>query len=557
MINKPISRFTRYIEVFSWLLVLTIFLLINLLPLEEFQDFRFSLNVATFLNGLQILVYHHLLSSKQRDNKGVNGLYQFLAISYVFFVIHLTGFLGSIFFVLLFIPILISAFTLTPLRLLIVVFYICLALFLDAFVFFPTYFQSTNTILLLGERIGSIAIVGFLSYLFDYEVRRREKEAQRAESERVYATHLAEEMNFLNKQSRAILDSISEVVLGIDSRGKVIFYNRYAEKLLGWMELEAAGKNYTNFLLLYPSGESYIINDLKKPLEKDLSLFKKEGQMISVRLINSPIVNDDNQFLGNVLTIRDISKEKELEEMKFDFVSMAAHELRSPVTIIRGYLNAINEEVARTDPKIQRYIRRAMITTDSLRVLIENLLNISQIEKGVLKINQEKIVWEDLVEKIIGDFDPRAEEKNIKIIFKKPKGKLPPVLVDIFRISEVLANLLNNALSYTDQDGLIAITISEKNNFLVTEVNDTGIGIAEKSIPYLFQKFYRVNENIQSGQGGTGLGLYISKAIVQRHGGRIWLKSKVGKGSSFYFTVPTVLEEKESAQEEKVATAVG
>lgn len=545
MINQPHSSFVKYIEVFSWLLVLTIFSLVNLLPLPEFQDFRFTLNAIALLYSLQIFIYYHLLTSRQRNNPLLSAFNQLLFVTYIFMVIHLTGFLGSLFFVLLFVPILVGAFTVTPLVLLVVVLYICLLLFLDAFILFPTYFQDQNTILFLGGRVGSVALVGFLSYLFDYEVRRREKEAQNNESERVYATHLAAEMNFLNKQSRAILDSISEAVLGVDARGKIIFYNNFAEKLLGWTELEAAQKNYANFLLLYPSGESYVINDLKKAMEKDLTLFKKEGQMISVKLINSPIVNDQNHFLGNVLTIRDISKEKELEEMKFDFVSMAAHELRSPVTIIRGYLNALDEELKSDDPKIKKFIRRAIITTDSLRVLIENLLNVSQIEKGVLKINQEKIEWSELVEKIVGDFAPRAEEKRIQIVFKKPKQKLPFVFVDILRIAEVLANLLNNALNYTDQEGKVTITISEKNNFLVTEVNDTGIGIADKAIPYLFQKFYRVNENIESGQGGTGLGLYISKAIVLRHGGRIWVKSKVGQGSSFYFTVPIGGEEKE------------
>ncbi len=380
-----------------------------------------------------------------------------------------------------------------------------------------------------------VVVILILTYHLEIKKRREEKG-----STEVDYKNLAMDLDFVNKQSRAILDSISEAVLGLNSAGKIVFYNSFAEKLLGWEELEVVSRQYTAFLLLYPSGQSYIINDLQEKFTKDLKIFNKEGQGVSVRIINSPILDDSAKFLGNVLTVRDISKEKELEEMKFDFVSMAAHELRSPVTIIRGYLTAIAEETTSTDLKVQKFIRRAMVTTDQLRVLVENLLNISQIEKGSLQINQEEIVWEELISKIVDDFAPKAEEKKIAVTFEKPKKKLPKVYVDVFRISEVLNNLFSNALNYTEEGGTVKVKTEVKNNFVVTSVEDTGIGMAQKAIPYLFQKFYRVTENMESGKSGTGLGLYISKTIVLRHGGRIWVESKLGKGSTFYFTAPIV-----------------
>ena len=380
-----------------------------------------------------------------------------------------------------------------------------------------------------------VVVILILTYHLEIKKRREEKG-----STEVDYKNLAMDLDFVNKQSRAILDSISEAVLGLNSAGKIVFYNSFAEKLLGWEELEVVSRQYTAFLLLYPSGQSYIINDLQEKFTKDLKIFNKEGQGVSVRIINSPILDDSAKFLGNVLTVRDISKEKELEEMKFDFVSMAAHELRSPVTIIRVYLTAIAEETTSTDLKVQKFIRRAMVTTDQLRVLVENLLNISQIEKGSLQINQEEIVWEELISKIVDDFAPKAEEKKIAVTFEKPKKKLPKVYVDVFRISEVLNNLFSNALNYTEEGGTVKVKTEVKNNFVVTSVEDTGIGMAQKAIPYLFQKFYRVTENMESGKSGTGLGLYISKTIVLRHGGRIWVESKLGKGSTFYFTAPIV-----------------
>ena len=226
--------------------------------------------------------------------------------------------------------------------------------------------------------------------------------------------------------------------------------------------------------------------------------------------------------------------------MKLDFVSMAAHELRTPLTSIRGYLSVLQEELGTILDKEQRsFLDKAFISSSQLAALVENLLSVSRIERGALRIEVEPADWEPIVHEAVNNFDPQSKEKDIKISIKFQEKKLPKVLVDKFRISEVLSNLIANAISYTHPGGNITISAIQKGKEVETSVADTGQGIPESAIPKLFTKFFRVSGVLEQGSKGTGLGLYISKAIVDMHGGKIWVKSALGKGSIFSFKIPT------------------
>ncbi len=245
--------------------------------------------------------------------------------------------------------------------------------------------------------------------------------------------------------------------------------------------------------------------------------------------------------LGCIITLHDVAREKQLEEMKLDFVSMAAHELRTPLTSIKGYLSVIMDESShKLSTEENTFLNRISISVEQLMGLIENLLNVSRIERGVFTISLGPVDWVDTVREAMTAFLPRAKEKQIDLTFTEPKEQIKQIKADKLRITEVISNLISNAITYTDQNGRINIWMEARENEVITHVQDTGEGIPESAIPNLFTKFYRVSGKLGQGSKGTGLGLYISKSIVEMHHGKIWVVSEYGKGSTFSFALPTI-----------------
>lgn len=238
-------------------------------------------------------------------------------------------------------------------------------------------------------------------------------------------------------------------------------------------------------------------------------------------------------------TRHDIIRDSNLEKMKVEFVSMAAHELRTPLTSIRGYLAVFMEENKdKFDNTQKMFLHRINIAVQQLMGLTENLLNASRIERGVFSISTETVDWASNVAEVVDEFSDQARDKKIELVFTKPQNQSYFVKADKIRINEVLSNLLSNALSYTKKGGKISVEIEQKDQEVITSVKDTGVGIPKSALPHLFTKFFRANGSATQGIKGTGLGLYISKAIVERHGGRIWVESEAGKGSTFSFSLP-------------------
>jgi two-component system phosphate regulon sensor histidine kinase PhoR len=196
------------------------------------------------------------------------------------------------------------------------------------------------------------------------------------------------------------------------------------------------------------------------------------------------------------------------------------------------------EEAGKKLPREEKdFVDKAFIASSQLASLVENLLSVSRIERGAMKLQIEVADWSSIVKDSVNNFEPLAKEKKIKLTCELPKN-LPKVAVDQFRISEVLSNLIANALAYTKAGGSVVVMVETKEKELITHVKDTGQGIPESALPRLFTKFFRVSGVLEQGSKGTGLGLYISKAIVDMHKGRIWVESREGVGSTFSFAVP-------------------
>ena len=346
------------------------------------------------------------------------------------------------------------------------------------------------------------------------------------------------------------IESIADGVLALDYDGVVITINPAALRMFGFSMKDVIGKKIDDIVKMFEGDKRLLFSQLitKKRLTKDTIISQKEnlkiittfGKQVYVNLTSSAIKEGLEVGLGAIITVTDISGEKELEEMKLDFVSMAAHELRTPLTAIRGYLSVLQEELTKALSKEQQsFLDKAFISSSQLAALVENLLSVSKIERGAMKIEAEAQNWKVSLQEIITNFSPLAKEKDIKLILNCPDN-LPPVMVDKFRISEVLSNLVGNALNYTNAGGSVEISAEydKGKKMMVTRIKDTGQGIPESAITHLFTKFFRVSGVLEQGSKGTGLGLYISKAIITMHKGDIKVESTLGKGSTFSFTIP-------------------
>jgi signal transduction histidine kinase len=263
--------------------------------------------------------------------------------------------------------------------------------------------------------------------------------------------------------------------------------------------------------------------------------------------------DQDLKLMGLVgdQAISSIQKAKlyEGDLMKTEFVSIASHELLTPVSAIEGYLSMILEEKiagAELSDQTRTYLEKCFSSSKRLSMLIKDLLSVSRIESGKMKFEPQQLDIMKSITDTVEQLKIVGNEKDVKILVEPPEGKLPAAWIDPDRFSQVLVNLISNAIKYNKLSGEVTISITEKkrDHILIVSVKDTGIGMSADAMRHLFEKFYRVDNPSTVGIVGTGLGLYITKSIVERMGGAITVQSKEGKGTTFSFTVPILRAER-------------
>jgi len=221
-----------------------------------------------------------------------------------------------------------------------------------------------------------------------------------------------------------------------------------------------------------------------------------------------------------------------------EVVSIVSHQLKTPLSVIKGYLEVlISEDLGKLNEQQKEYLRDTLENTQRMILLVKDLLDVSKIEEGRLEFKIKPSSLEKIVREAIKEFSPLTKAKNCTI-FLKVSGKIPPLNIDPMKIKQVITNILSNAIEYNDKKGEIYLTIKRKGNNVLFCCKDTGIGIPEREKKKVFTKFYRSERAIILATGGSGLGLFISKAIIKKSGGKIWFKSKEGKGSTFCFSLP-------------------
>lgn len=358
---------------------------------------------------------------------------------------------------------------------------------------------------------------------------------------------LAADLTEEKKKIEIILENIIDIVVYVDENEKILIVNKAFERDLGILKQESLGKKLADILKFEDDAKALTLNELYQLADKQVQetkitkSLKIRGKKSIFGTIGLSAVSSEENKRRTIITIHDKTKEHELENMKLDFVSMAAHELRTPITSIRGYASLMSEEISAHEhlpiDDWKLLLGRISISSEQLLALVENLLNVTKIEKGIMSLACRSEDWKTCIEEVLSVFEDHFKSKQMKLSLDYPDKPLR-AYVDKMRIQEVLNNLLSNAINYTPPGSTVTITVTTDEQFIHTTVADNGPGIPKQAQKHLFEKFFRVSGPLEQGSKGNGLGLYISKSIVEMHGGKIWVDSDTGQGARFTFTVP-------------------
>jgi two-component system phosphate regulon sensor histidine kinase PhoR len=339
--------------------------------------------------------------------------------------------------------------------------------------------------------------------------------------------------------------SMGDGVIVVDPQKRIILFNAVAETLAGW-EFERVQDRPIDELFhivnerTREAAESLIdkvlVNE-KTEVGADLDvLIAMDGTEHPISTIAAPILKGDGSIIGIVLVFRDVSRERQLDRMKDDFISSVSHELRTPLTSIKAYTETILNDFDMPEQTRRQFLGIIDEESNRLANLIEELLEISRLESGIVKILQEPVDIGTLVRQISSALQPLADKKGIQLNIDVNEG-IPELLGDNGKIQSAITNLVNNAIKFTPEGGRVCIRVRKKADELVIKVSDTGIGIPKDALPKIFDRFYRVPHPGKQ-IPGTGLGLAIVKKIVALHDGRIEVESELNRGTTFTIFLP-------------------
>lgn len=376
-----------------------------------------------------------------------------------------------------------------------------------------------------------------------------------------------------------LISSIAEGVAVIDEQGRVQVFNPAAANVTGWPGQEAIGIDYHSVLQMIDSKGRQLTSDhdpiarvfatAETVVDNDMRMNTRNNKELELSFVASPITNKDGGVVAVVAVFRDVSQERSEERQRAEFISTASHEMRTPVAAIEGYLAlAMNDNVSKIDSKARSYLEKAHSSTQHLGKLFQDLLTAAKSEDGRLQNNGKVTEFGEFVDQIAEDLRFMAEKKGLILEYDSGNGSSGPNTVagaqalrplyythiDPERMREVITNLFDNAVKYTPE-GKISIKLSGDDNWVTISITDTGIGIPQEDIPHMFQKFYRVDNTATRQIGGTGLGLFISRKIVEMNHGKIWVESEVNKGSTFYISLPRISQDKANELKKQEAAA--
>jgi PAS domain S-box-containing protein len=334
----------------------------------------------------------------------------------------------------------------------------------------------------------------------------------------------------------ALLASIGQGLVVIDKHGRIITFNKAAESMLGWTAEEVMGKTLNTVIKVeYKSNEA--ATKSKFGNQQTLYFIRKNKTKFPVAITATSYVQGTH-VLGNITLFRDITTEQNIDSMKNEFISLASHQLRTPLSAIKWYtFMLLQGKAGQLLPDQMKYASSVYSSTQRLIDLVNTLLNISRIESGRIIVEPKLTDVKKLVEEVLVEVKVRAEEKRQKVNLTIEES-FPLISLDPTLIRQVYLDLLTNAVNYTPEEGEITIQISKNDNDMISEIHDNGYGIPQSEQDRLYDKFYRGSNIIDRSSSGTGLGLYFIKTIIELCQGKIWYKSREGKGTTFWFSLP-------------------
>jgi signal transduction histidine kinase len=350
------------------------------------------------------------------------------------------------------------------------------------------------------------------------------------------------------QRDEAILVSMGEGLIAVDEKADVVLMNPVAASMLELGDAAAMiGHGIQDKVKLYPVGEKTPLAPSKMPLpvvlktgERLNDVFAYHDKTDHQALFNvsaAPIVLD-SKIVGAIAVLRDVTKEKEIDRMKTEFISLASHQLRTPLSAIRWFSEMlVAGDAGKLEPEQLEFANNIADSTERMIALVNALLNISRIESGRIMIDPKPTDLKELVGGIVNDLKAKIEERQQTLIISV-HDDLPKINLDPRLIGQVYLNLLTNAVKYTPKGGEVSVFVSKKGDQVVSQVTDNGYGIPKEQQGRLFQKFFRASNAVKVETDGTGLGLYLIKAVIESSGGKIWFESEEGKGSTFWFSIP-------------------
>ncbi len=339
----------------------------------------------------------------------------------------------------------------------------------------------------------------------------------------------------------AILSSTTDAILVTDEEGKLLLINPAAQSVFG-LGKAAYGQPITQLPLPEP-----LVEALRPPYDEQrtpptVELPLPDGRTFYASI--APILTGDDRVIGRVAVMRDVTHFKELDEMKSEFVATVSHDLRAPLTFIRGYASML-PMVGELSEKQESYLDRILEGIDQMSALIEDLLNLRRIEAGV-GIKHEPCNLGLILIEAVDSMRARAAANGLVLRLEPSEGSVT-ITGDHTLLRQAIGNLVDNAIKYTPSGGEVSVglEVDEARGEVIIHVHDTGIGIAPEDQLRLFEKFYRIRRRETGNVPGTGLGLALVRSIIERHGGRVWVESELNKGSTFYIALPLRTEEEE------------
>lgn len=343
----------------------------------------------------------------------------------------------------------------------------------------------------------------------------------------------------------AIIDNSAEGIMILDAKGRVLVFNRALARITGWDPEEALDRLATEVLMLrdrqgrsiplpQPEPQRTSAAEARPYVEGDV--VRRGGPVLTVGVTATPLYDEEGTLARTILNVVDITRFRQAEELKSTFVSVISHELKTPVALIKGYAETLRREDASWDREtVQESLKVIAEEADHLTTLIDSLLEASRIQAGGLKLEPTDVNLPRLAEKIVDRFRTQTQIHTFELDFPPD---FPLVWGDPERLREVLSNLISNAVKYSPEGGTVWVGGRADQTGVTVYVADQGIGIPPEEQSRIFDRFHRVETGLHRRTEGAGLGLYLVKAIVEAHGGRVWVESAPGRGSIFMFTLP-------------------